>query len=273
VAQAGSTGPLVVDGAARGVGRIDRATHGAGMIDVAARDAGGVDGAACGAEMGASCGVVAAREAGNGARWGAGGGGTGSDSRRESRSGWGGACKGKHIFVEDDVTRDDDAVGGEVQAPIPLVVRGVAEEEAASGARRKLVRGSSGNVRVAGTAEHAQVVVGRGYAVQGEVRCRVAHRLRGKTVEEMRGGMKGLCQVGGRERRLKEKAANHVGGGANHALGPTVLNRGVGTRETQLDAMSDEERAGGVVVELGHCRTAGHGLGAGTRWIPKRISE
>jgi hypothetical protein len=101
------------------------------------------------------------------------------------------------------VTRDDDAVGGEVQAPIPLVVRRVAEEEAASGARRKLVRGGSGNVRVAGTAEHAQVVVGRGCAVQGEVRCRVAHRLRGKTVEEMRGGMKGLCPVGGRERRLK----------------------------------------------------------------------
>jgi hypothetical protein len=53
------------------------------------------------------------------------------------------------------MTRDDDAVGGEVQTPVPLVVRGVAKEEAASGARRKLVRGGSGNVRVAGTAEHA----------------------------------------------------------------------------------------------------------------------
>jgi hypothetical protein len=63
------------------------------------------------------------------------------------------------------VTRDDDAVGGEVQAPIPLVVRGVAEEEASSGASRKLIRGSSGSVRVAGTTEHAQVVVGRGYVV------------------------------------------------------------------------------------------------------------
>jgi hypothetical protein len=77
----------------------------------------------------------------------------------------GGSSNGKHIFVEDDVTRDDDAVGGEVQIPIPLVVRGVAEEEAASGARRKLVRGGIGSVRVAGTAEHAQVVVGRGCAV------------------------------------------------------------------------------------------------------------
>jgi hypothetical protein len=156
--------------------------------------------------------------------------------------GCGGACKGKHIFVEDDVTRDDDAVGGEVQTPIPLVVRGVAEEEAASGARRKLVRGGSGSVRVAGTSEHAQVVIGRGCAVQGEVRCRVAHRLRGKTIEEMRGGMKGLCPVGGRERRLKEKAADHVGGGANHALGPAVLSRGLGTRETQLDVARKKER-------------------------------
>jgi hypothetical protein len=41
--------------------------------------------------------------------------------------GWGGASKGKHIFVEDDVTRDD-AVGGEVQALVPLVVRRVAKE-------------------------------------------------------------------------------------------------------------------------------------------------
>jgi hypothetical protein len=28
--------------------------------------------------------------------------------------GWGGAGKGKHIFAEDDMTRDDDAMGGEV---------------------------------------------------------------------------------------------------------------------------------------------------------------
>ena len=41
--------------------------------------------------------------------------------------GWGGANKGKHIFVEDDMARDD-AVGGEVQTPVPLVVRGVAKE-------------------------------------------------------------------------------------------------------------------------------------------------
>jgi hypothetical protein len=56
-------------------------------------------------------------------------------------------------------------MGGEVQTPIPLVVRGVAKEEAAGGARRKLMRGRSGSVRVAGTTEHAKVVVGGGCAV------------------------------------------------------------------------------------------------------------
>jgi hypothetical protein len=50
--------------------------------------------------------------------------------------GWGGVSKGKYIFVENDVTRDDDAVGCEVKTAIPLVVRGVAKEEAASGAWR-----------------------------------------------------------------------------------------------------------------------------------------
>jgi hypothetical protein len=78
----------------------------------------------------------------------------------------------------------------------------------------------------------------------------VAHRLRGKTVEEVGGCVQGLCPVAGRERRLEEKAAEHIGGGADHAFGSTVLCRGVGARETQLDTMSEEERTRGVVVEL-----------------------
>jgi hypothetical protein len=109
---------------------------------------------------------------------------------------------------------------------------------------------SSGSVRVAGTAEHAKVVIGRGCAVKGEVRGRVAHRLRGKTVEEVGGSVQCLCPVAGRERRLEEEAAEHIGGGADHAFGSAVLCRGVGARETQLDAMSEEERARGVVIEL-----------------------
>jgi hypothetical protein len=49
--------------------------------------------------------------------------------------GWGGASKGKHIFIENHVMRDGDVVGDEVKTLIPLVGRGT-KEEAASGARR-----------------------------------------------------------------------------------------------------------------------------------------
>jgi hypothetical protein len=83
-------------------------------------------------------------------------------------SGWGGANKGKHIFVEVDVTRDE-AMGGEVKTAIPLVVRGVPKEEAVRGARRQLMRSSSGIVGIAGTSEHVEVVVGGGCAVHSKV--------------------------------------------------------------------------------------------------------
>ena len=41
----------------------------------------------------------------------------------------------------------------------------------------------------------------------------VSHRLLGEVVEEMSGGVQGLCPVAGKERRLEEKAVDHVGGG------------------------------------------------------------
>jgi hypothetical protein len=112
------------------------------------------------------------------------------------------------------------------------------------------MRSSGRSVRIAGTTEHAKVVVGGDCVVQGEVGSRVAHRLRGKTDEEVCGGVQGLYPVAGRERRLEEKATNHIGGGANHAFGPAVLGKGVGVRETQLDAVGEKERTGGVIVEL-----------------------
>jgi hypothetical protein len=49
---------------------------------------------------------------------------------------WGGDNKGKHIFVENNVARDEFVVGGEVKAMIPLMVRGVTDEEAMNRARR-----------------------------------------------------------------------------------------------------------------------------------------
>jgi hypothetical protein len=155
--------------------------------------------------------------------------------------GWGGASKGKHIFVKNDMTRDDDAMRGEVKTTIPLVVRRVAKDEATIGAWRQLMRGNSGSVGIVGTAKHAKVVVGGGHAIQGEVGGGVARRLHWEVIEEVGGGVQDLCTVAGRERHLEEKATDHFGGGANHALDPTVLDRGVRARDTQLNATGEEE--------------------------------
>jgi hypothetical protein len=169
-------------------------------VGEAARSAGAGDGAARGASRSASRGIEAAcgtgrvneaahedgeaaRGVDNGARRGAWEGWVlGSDSKRESRSVGGEEPARGNTSSSKDVTGNDDAIGGEVKTVIPLVVRGVAKEEAASGAWRQLMRSSSGSVGIAGTAEHAEVAIGGVCAVQGKVGGGVAHRLRWEAV-------------------------------------------------------------------------------------------
>jgi hypothetical protein len=43
--------------------------------------------------------------------------------------------KGEIRLIENDMTRDEDSVGGEVETLIPLMVGGVSEEDTASGAK------------------------------------------------------------------------------------------------------------------------------------------
>jgi hypothetical protein len=150
-----------VNGAVHGVGRFDMAARGAGRVNGAMRGAGRMASGGIDADGAAHEGGEAALGMGNGARRGA--WGTGTQIRLKEVveiGGWGGASKGKHIFVEDDMTRDDDAMEGEIKTAIPLVVRRVAKEEVASGVGRQLVRGSGGSVGIAGTTEHQKVAVG-----------------------------------------------------------------------------------------------------------------
>jgi hypothetical protein len=107
-----------------------------------------------------------------------------------------------------------------------------------------------GSVAIVGTTEHAKMVVGGGFAIHGKVGSGVTHRLREEAVEEMCGGVQGLYLVARRERRLKEKATDHVGGGANDAFGPAVLGKSVRAREMQLNVVGEEVGARGGVVKL-----------------------
>jgi hypothetical protein len=119
------------------------------------------------------------------------------------------------------MTRDNDAVGEKIKAPVPLVIRGVSEEKTTRRARGKFVRrGGMGN------------------------------RLGGKAVEEIGGYVQGLRPVAGGKRSLKEEATQHIGGGVNHTLGSAILRGGVRARHLQLHAMGEKQGTRNVVIKL-----------------------
>jgi hypothetical protein len=59
------------------------------------------------------------------------------------------------------MSRNDDPTRGKIEAAVPLVIRGVPEEDTLSRARSELVGGGGSGVRVARTAEDSEVVVAR----------------------------------------------------------------------------------------------------------------
>jgi hypothetical protein len=68
----------------------------------------------------------------------------------------GGSNEGKDILVKNNMARDD-AVGEEVKAAVPLVVRGVTKEKTVKGARKELVRRDGG---ITGTTKDSKVSIG-----------------------------------------------------------------------------------------------------------------
>jgi hypothetical protein len=73
-------------------------------------------------------------------------------------------------LVKNDVTRDEDSMGGEVKTPIPLMVGGVSKEDIASGARGQLMRGSGCEIGVASAPKDTKMVIRGMDAEESEVR-------------------------------------------------------------------------------------------------------
>lgn len=51
---------------------------------------------------------------------------------------WEGINNGENILIKGNMTRDDDAVGEKIEAPVSLVIRGVPEEKTRRRARASL---------------------------------------------------------------------------------------------------------------------------------------
>jgi hypothetical protein len=82
----------------------------------------------------------------------------------------------------------------------------------------------------------------------------VTDHLGGKAVEVMSSSVQGLHPISGRKRRLKEKATDHVGSGANNVFDPTVLSRGRETRAATEHRWKKKERE----AELSNSRPLSH---------------
>jgi hypothetical protein len=71
------------------------------------------------------------------------------------------------IMVPDknDMARDDNALGEEVKAVVPFVVRGETKEKTTRRARRQLVGSDGRGIGIAGTTKYANMVIGGGSVI------------------------------------------------------------------------------------------------------------
>jgi hypothetical protein len=148
------------------------------------------------------------------------------------------------------MARDENPSGGKVKAPVPLVIRRVPEEDTERGARVQLVRRSGSGVGVTRTPKHAEVIVPRRGTEEGVVRSGSGAGRGRKTVKKVGGGVQALSPKASGKRGLKQKGTHGVIGGANHPLSLAILRRGVWTRHAELNAVREEEIAGGGVIKL-----------------------
>jgi hypothetical protein len=92
------------------------------------------------------------------------------------------------------------------------------------------VSGFGGEIRIAGTTEHAQVLIGGGDSMEGEVWTGRTDRLGGEMIQQICGGVEPFYPVANRNRSMKEQGTQHIIDGAKDAFDFTVLRRSVGTR-------------------------------------------
>jgi hypothetical protein len=152
----------------------------------------------------------------------------------------------------------------------PPVIRGVPDEKM-SGSGRKFVGSDSRDVGIEGTLEDAKMLIGGGGIEEGKKQSGMVDRLGGKTINEVCGSVQRLNPVVCGKRSLEDEATQHVGGGANHALNPTILRGGVGARESQLNiVIKEEDKRSGQTHNRCHARE--YEQCGRTGWRPKQKS-
>ena len=105
-------------------------------------------------------------------------------------------------------------------------------------------------VWVAFATKDTQMIIGRRLAKKGEVWGGFLQRLCGQNVDEVGGCLQRLNPKGRREGCLEQKGTHNIVDGTNDALSLTVLGRSVWAGHAKVNAIGEEERAGGGVVKF-----------------------
>jgi hypothetical protein len=90
--------------------------------------------------------------------------------------------EGEICLIKNNVSGDHDIIGGEIKTPVTFVVNGVFGENTSGGLRCQFVSGFGGEIRIARTTEHAQLLIGEGNSMEGVWAGR-ADRLAGEAVQ------------------------------------------------------------------------------------------
>jgi hypothetical protein len=148
------------------------------------------------------------------------------------------------------VSGDDDIVGGEIKTPVTFVVSRVFEENTSGGLGCQFVSSFSREIRIAGTTEYAQVLIGGGDSMEGEVWIGHVDHLGEGGGQQICGSVEPFYPIASRNRSLKKQGTQHIIDGVNDVLGFIVMWRSIGTRHPQKYPFGGKECTRGGVIEL-----------------------
>jgi hypothetical protein len=121
----------------------------------------------------------------------------------KSGSGCAGGGEGEDGLIEHHMARDEDPAGGKVKTPVPLLIRGVPDEDTKSRTGGQLVGRSGSGVGVTRAPEDAKMIVSRRGTEKSVVWRRSGAGSGRKTVDEVGGGVQALSPETSSKRTLE----------------------------------------------------------------------
>jgi hypothetical protein len=127
------------------------------------------------------------------------------------------------VLVEIDVSRDDDPVARHVKTVTSFVMSGIAKENAHSETRGEFMSGCSGEVRVALTTEHTELLIRGLRTKESTMRSACGQGLGRQDVQNICGCSQSFDPVGGRKTGLKQQRTHDVVSRTDDTLSPPIL--------------------------------------------------